>query len=270
MVVTPDMASDWLSYRNHPLNRKLSKAIAGKYQKDMEAVPSRWRETPEPMIFDTEGYIISAQHRLKAVANSGTTQRFLVCPNQSRDIFDVVDQGYKRVPAHVLNVPNATLVAGAARYLAALADGDRWSMPRFARVTTPEIVAVVRDWPELGWYGTEVTNVRLRTFIPGSAHLAIVAQASRTEHIGRIDSWLDGLLTGANLAETDPRNQLRNRFLLSHGTLSGTKNRDAVYSLIAKAWNAHAEDRVLPVLRHMTTETLAQVAGLVHERNEAA
>lgn len=30
MAVTPDMASDWLSYRNHPKNRPLSKIDKGK------------------------------------------------------------------------------------------------------------------------------------------------------------------------------------------------------------------------------------------------
>lgn len=271
ITVTPDMASDWLSYRNHPLNRKLSKAVAAKYQKDMEAKPSRWRETPEPMIFDTEGWIISGQHRLKAVANSGTTQRFWIVPGQSRDIFDVVDQTYKRQAAHNMrSVPNATVVAGAARYLAALADGDRWTMPRFSAVTIPEILTTVRQWPELTWYSSEVTNVRLKTFIPGAAHLAILAQAARTEHLGRIKPWLESLPTGANLAEDDPRVHLRNRFLLSHAALGGTKNRDLVYSLIAKSWNAYVQDRPMPMLRHMTTESLVRVAGVSFDRNEAA
>lgn len=268
ITVTPDMASDWLSYRNHPKNRTLSKAIAGKYQKDMEQ--GRWRETPEPMIFDTEGWIISGQHRLKAVANSGATQRFWVVPDQSRDIFDVVDQGYKRQAAHVLGVPNATVVAGAARYLASLAEQDRWTMPRFSAITVPEIVTTVRQWPELTWYSTEVMNVRGRTFIPGAAHLAILAQAARTEHVGRIGPWIEGLLTGANLSDTDPRVHLRNRFLVNHAALSGTKNRDLVYSLITKAWNAHAEDKPMTMLRHLAAEPLARVTGICWDENGGA
>ena len=115
MVVTPDMASDWLSYRNHPKNRPLSKSVAGKYQADMES--GRWTLTPEGLIFDTDGWIISGQHRLKAVANSGLEIEFWIFPDQSRDIFDVVDQGYKRTAAHVLHMPHAVSIANGARHL---------------------------------------------------------------------------------------------------------------------------------------------------------
>jgi hypothetical protein len=189
MDVTPDMASDWLSYRNHPKNRPLSKSVAGKYQADMES--GRWALTPEGLIFDTDGYIISGQHRLKAVANSGKTIEFWVFPGESRDIFDVVDQGYKRTAAHVLRVPHAVSIANASH-------------------------------------------------IPIGAHLAVLAQAARTEHIGRIQSWLDALHTGADLPPGDARLLLRNRFQAGVQVIGGANRRDLAYALIVKAWNAYA------------------------------
>lgn len=259
--VTPDMASDWLSYRNHPLNRPLSKSVAGKYQADMLAVPSRWRETPEPMIFDTEGYIISAQHRLKAVANSGTTQRFLIHPDQPRDIFDVVDQGYKRTAAHVLRVPYASNVANAARHLAALADGDRWGMPRFPKITTPEIVATYQAWDEISWYAAEAFAAYAATGVPIGAHLAVLAQAARTDHIGRIKLWLEGITTGANLAPGDARLVLRTRFQSGIQVVGGTNRRDLAYALTVKAWNAYALDASISQLRWTKTEVLPSVVG---------
>lgn len=262
MEITPDIASDWLSYRNHPKNRPLSKSVAGKYQADMEAVPSRWRETPEPLIFDTGGYIISAQHRLKAVANSGTTQRFLVYPNQSRDIFDVVDQGYKRTAAHVLHVPHAVPIASAARHLAAVADGDRWGLPRLPKITTPEIVETYRAWPELSWYDSEARNVYVAAHIPMAPHLAVLAQAARTPAIGRIEGWLDALHSGAIGDNADPRLLLRNRFLSGITVVGGVNRRDLAYALIVKAWNAYAEGQGLTVLRWMKTEPLPRVVGL--------
>src|SRR5207248_4448968 len=77
LEVTPEMASSWLSYRSgHPKLRNLSKDVTARYQSMMESGrtkpgPVLFREaTPEGYIFDTEGYIISAQHRLKAQANA--------------------------------------------------------------------------------------------------------------------------------------------------------------------------------------------------------
>lgn len=257
ILVTPDMASDWLSYRNHPKNRPLSKSVAGKYQADMES--GRWALTPEGLIFDTDGYIISGQHRLKAVANSGKTIEFWIFPNEPRDIFDVVDQGYKRTAAHMLRVPHATSIANAARHLAALADGDRWGMPRFPKVTTPEILETHRAWPEVSWYTTEAYAVYTAASVPIGAHLAVLAQAARDGHIGRIPTWLDALHTGASLGEGDPRLLLRNRFQQSFAVAPGVNRRDLVYALIVKAWNAYATDQLLTVLRWQKSEPLPRV-----------
>lgn len=259
LTVTPDMASDWLSFRNHPKNRPLSKSVAGKYQADMES--GRWTLTPEGLIFDTDGYIISGQHRLKAVANSGKSFLFWVFPGESRDIFDVVDQGYKRTAAHVLRVPHAVAIANAARHLAALADGDRRGMPRFPKITTPEIIETFRAWPELAWYATEAYTVYSAARIPIGAHLAVLAQAARTPAIGRIHPWLEALHTGANLAGNDPRLILRNRFQTGITVIGGGNRRDLAYAFIVKAWNAHVEGRQLALLRWKSDEALPRVAG---------
>lgn len=261
MTVTPDMASDWLSYRNHPKNRPLSKSVAGKYQADMES--GRWALTPEGLIFDTQGQIISGQHRLKAVANSGKSFDFWIFPDQPRDIFDVVDQGYKRTAAHVLRVPHAVSIANAARHLAALADGDRWGMPRFPKITTPEIVETFRQWPEVSWYATEASTVYGATGMPVGAHLALLAQAARTEHIGRIENWLEALHTGASLAPGDARLALRNRFQSGIQVISGVNRRDLAYALMVKAWNAYIQEQEVTLLRWSKNEVLPRVASVL-------
>lgn len=259
LTVTPDMASDWLSYRNHPKNRPLSKSVSARYQADMEA--GRWRLTPEALLFDTEGYIISGQHRLKAVANAGLEVEFWVFPEQARDIFSVIDSGYKRAPAHVLRVPHATSIANAARHLAALADGDRWGMPRYPKITTPEILETYRAWPELSWYPSEAHNVYTAARIPIGAHLSVLAQAARTTAIGRIQPWLEALHTGADLAAGDPRLSLRNRFQAGMTVVGGVNRRDLTYALIVKAWNAYVADESINLLRWIRSEPLPRVTG---------
>lgn len=268
MAVTPEMASDWLSYRNHPKNRPLSKAVSGRYQADMEA--GRWTEaTPEGLIFDTGGYGVSFQHRMKALANISTEKlveqygaphlRFWVFPNEPREIFDVVDQGYKRTAAHVLHVPYATHLGAAARHLAALADGDRWGMPRLPKITTPEIVTTFHAWPELAWYIKDIHATCVETGVPIAPHAAILAQAARTEHRDLIPDWLRQVKTGANLGPGAPALHLRRKF---HSPLpTGKGKRDLAYALIVKAWNAYANGTSMTVLRHAVTEELPKVVG---------
>ncbi|MET9385329.1 hypothetical protein ABZY09_30725 [Streptomyces sp. NPDC002928] len=240
--VSPEMASSWVSYRaTHPKLRPLSKSTAARYQADMEA--GRWRQaTPEGLIFDTEGYIISAQHRLKAQANAGLTLKWRIFVGEPRDIAPFLDQGFRRTAAHVIRVPYARDMGAGARHLAALADGNAFGMPRYNSVQVPEIVATYEAWPELNWYPSEVWAVWKATSIPAGPHLAVLAQASRTDSRLKIEAWLEGLRTGADLKAGDPRLLLRERFNGGFVTMGQVNKRDQMYALIVKAWNAYADD----------------------------
>jgi len=197
------------------------------------------------------------------VANGEITVAFWVYPNEPRDTFDALDQGYKRQPAHLLGVPNAVSVAAGARYLGALADEDPFDMPRFTRITSPEIYSLVQEWPELSRHSVCALEIRNAAYITPAAHLAVLAQASRTEYgtPEKIEAWRKGLMTGDSLSTYDPRLQLRNRFVRNHRNMSGAKNRNLVYATIVKAWNAWAEDRSLAILRWTPAERLPAVIG---------
>ena len=210
--VTPEMASSWVSYRNHPKNRTFSPSVSARYQADMAA--GRWRgATPEGLIFDTDGWGISFQHRMKALANvpaavlieryGNPYLNFWVFVNEPRDIFDHIDQGFRRTAAHLIRDKYATQTAAGARHLAALADGDTWGMPRYGRITTPETIEAYRQWPELGWYLKEIARVQYDIGVPSAPHLAVIAQAARTDHRDKIPLWLEGLGTGAGLNRGD-------------------------------------------------------------------
>lgn len=270
--VTPEMASDWLSYRGgHPKLRPLSRNVAAGYQRQMEN--GSWREaTPEGYIFDTEGYIISAQHRLKAQANANITLDMWIFPNQSRDIAPFLDQGFRRTAAHIIRQPYGKDMGSGARHLAALADGDRWTMPRYNRVPVPEIVETFEAWPELSWYPSEVWAVWRAAGIPSGPHLAVLAQAGRTSHREMIPDWLDGLRTGFDLHEGDPRILLRNRFRGGLHSLGQVNRRDLAYALITKAWNAYARGEALTGqgFRMRVNEVLPTVEGFTFTTKGAA
>jgi hypothetical protein len=261
MVVTPEMASDWLSFRNHPLNRPLSSGITEKYQRLMKDGSFR-QGTPEGYIFDTEGKIISGQHRLKAQANGNYTLEMWIFPDEPRDIFDVVDQGYKRTAAHLLRTKYATSLASGARILKALDDIDRFGMPRYNRLTTTEVVQTFREWPELEWYGAELFAAYHGGGIPMGPHSAILAQLARTDARDRIPEWLDQIAEGTGLNSTDPAWRLRKRFMVDGVTVRrGSSAQVMNYSLITKAVNAFVEGESMTVLRHAINEPIPDVSG---------
>lgn len=270
LLVTPEMASDWLSYRSYPRNRKISRAIVGKYLQDMNA--GRWKTIRQGLIFDTQGYLIDGQHRLSAVANGTAAVAFWVYPNEARDTFALLDQGYKRAPAQMLGVPYSSIIAAAARYLAVLADQDPYSLPRFNRVTNPEIFATVEQWPELVTMAELSGNVRNTAGIAQSPHLAVLAQARRTEFgtPENFEAWKQGLMHGVGLERTDPRLQLRNRFIRQGHTLKGSSNRDAVYNLIVKSWNSFVTGQEVNVLMWRAPEGTIPVIGFDWDKNNSS
>jgi hypothetical protein len=278
--VTPEMASSWLSYRNHPKNRPLSPSVSSRYQADMEG--GRWREaTPEGLIFDTDGWGISFQHRMKALSNVSAETlnrkygepflRFWVFVGEPRDIFDHVDQGFRRTAAHLIRDKYASQTAAGARHLAALADGDRWGMPRYGRITTPETIEAYHQWPELTWYLKDVVACHTEAGVPAPAHLAVMAQAARTEHRELIPAWLAGVRTGFNLGPGDARAHLRNRFRNGYITTGQGNKRDSMYALIVKAWNAYVVGTPLTVLVYKpSVEPMPVVEGFNNLKESAA
>jgi hypothetical protein len=276
--VTPEMASDWLSTRRWPNQRSRSNSIVSKYMKDMKE--GRWKLTRQGLIFDSEGYNIDGQHRLWAVANLTDAEltaayghpwvEFWVYPNEPTDTFDAYDQNFRRIAAHLINEPNSVMLAAGARFLAAVSDLDPWSFPRFGRLTTSEVLRTKDEWPELSHLVPEVVGVKNRVYVHAPSHLAVLAQASRSE-LGtpeKIASWFEVLRTGVTANPNDPRLKLRDKFLRDHGALGAAAFRPLVYSLIVKAWNAHAKGEDLPTLRWMNTERIPTVEGFSFTKTE--
>ena len=271
LPVTPEMASDWTTTRLWQHNRRISPAITAKYLKDMRE--GRWKLTRQGLIFDTEGWLIDGQHRLRALANAPHEDltkhygnpwvTFWVYPDEPTDTFDAYDQNFRRIAAHLIDEPNSVALAAGARFLASVADLDPWSFPRFGRLTTSEVLQTKENWPELGRYVSEALIIKTRARVPAPPHLAVLAQAARTEHgtHEKLNSWFEGLRTGAVANANDPRLKLRDRFLSDHRTLSSAAFRPLVYSMIVKAWNAHVLGQEVSILRWRTDERIPAVEG---------
>lgn len=91
-TVTPKMAEKWLNANNS--NRSLTPGVVEKYAADMLA--GRWTECIVPLAFYADLDIADGQHRLYAVIESNTTQRFLVLRGLSRAAGLNIDTGRGR------------------------------------------------------------------------------------------------------------------------------------------------------------------------------
>ena len=69
VLITPDIARYLLANHNGK-NRHISEAAVAKYARDMKA--NRWRDTGERITFDSNGNLVSGQHRLLACIEANT------------------------------------------------------------------------------------------------------------------------------------------------------------------------------------------------------
>jgi hypothetical protein len=271
MGITPEMASDWLSTRRWPNNRNISRSITAKYLGDIRQ--GRWKLTRQGIIFDTEGFLIDGQHRLSALANTPPEDLqakyghpwldMWVYPNEPTDTFDSYDQNFRRVAAHLINEPNSVPLAASARFLASVIDQDPYSFPRFGRLSTAEVLATKDAWPELSRYMSDALTVKNRAWVPTPPHMAVIAQAARTP-LGtpeKLNEWFDVLRSGVVSNGNDPRFKLRERFMRDGRTLSLSNFRPVVYSMIVKAWNAHAKGEEISSLAWRSNERIPTVEG---------
>lgn len=262
MKVTPEIAADWLENRNTQAQRRLSEYIAKKYAEIMAA--GRWLLTHQGVAFDSDGFLIDGQHRLRAVVLSGVTVEMFVTPDCDAATFAVLDNGHKRRASQLVHARNAAVIAAAARILAVVSgavtpDPHTQGGIYDGTMTTDLILEAVDSWPELPNLSAGVVQVYKYAKINQPVHLAVVAQASRSIYRDRLSQWFEGLTSGENLHGNDPRLLLRNRFLRDGRVLA--HSRSQAYNLVAKAWNAHALNKPMGVLKVAEAEDVVRIVG---------
>jgi hypothetical protein len=93
--VTPELALEWLERNTN--NRKLRTEVVAKLGRDLHA--GRFAENGDAVRFDVAGKLADGQHRLHAIAASGTAAWLLVVSNLPETARDTVDDGAKRTMA---------------------------------------------------------------------------------------------------------------------------------------------------------------------------
>jgi len=264
MTITPDIAAEWLEHRNKG-NRRISAHIVKQYAQAMRE--GRWMITHQGIAFDATGNLADGQHRLNASVESGVTFQAMVTVGVPRETFSVLDTGWKRQANQLIDHPNRTIIAAAARivgYIDGLIPKDVPIQGHVApnKVDNDLIIHIYQQWPELSSWAAPAQMAPRSTGIIPSAHLAAIAQAARSPYEHLIESWFEGVNTGAGLEAGDPRLTLRNRFIQGadirgHGTARMARS----YQLIAKAWNYYAQGQSISHLKVLADQKPPAIIG---------
>lgn len=94
IIVTPEMAEEWLkkseSFKNRPLNNRHVEA----YCKDM--MEGKWELNGVAIILNKDGVVIDGQHRLHAIVRVGIPQYMFVVEGVDERCVHTIDCGMKR------------------------------------------------------------------------------------------------------------------------------------------------------------------------------
>ncbi len=257
--IGPAEASELLT--KNVQNRKVASHAISKYVADMKN--GDWLFDGAPIRISSTGKLLDGQHRLTAVLQSKTTQKFLVIDGLPEVTQAVMDTGRKRTLANMLTIQgedNANALAAVINIAYKWEFGVRGSRlfnagsnlvidNRSMDPAFPVLLDYLNDHQELREVVKDVKPIiRATTMFPSLAGLSWWV-------LHKIDyadahEFFERLRDGAGLEVGSPILALRDRLhaINRDNRMRGLKtSHDHVLALVFKAWNAWREGK--PVIR---------------------
>jgi hypothetical protein len=255
VTVTPEMAGQLL--KRNPNNRPLDRSLIAQMVSQIRG--GSWQVTHQGIALDgplATGNLVDGQHRLNAILKAGIPTQVLVFEGVPRETFSVLDTGKRRSGGDVLALQgerDTTLLSATVRHVhlyRTLPSGS-W-VGSGARLTNNEILAIFQAQAD------DFRNAVKQGRILGK-ELGLIPTAGATAYFlsveaapaARVDEWMRGLITQANLGPDDARlafikvmNSLR-----SGGTQRRRTDTRGQIGLYIKAWNAWVAGKPVKSLR---------------------
>lgn len=201
---------------NHNVgNRKLREGLVERYAEDMKL--GRWTECPEPISFYDDETLADGQHRLWAIVESNTTQKFPVCRGLPREAGLNINTGRPRtlvdnakISGIDTGLSNELLACGRAMEEGATGVGK--GISGSAKLALLDKHREAAQWA--------VTHGPRGRWVRNSLILAAVGRAcyhTAPEDLGRLEAWCEVMTTGMPITEHDKAAVVFRNYLLSRG-----------------------------------------------------
>lgn len=232
--------------RKNQHNRTISDDIVQRYAQMMEA--GAWDyQNGTTIVFGMDGNLLDGQHRLAAAVRSNIPYTTIVVHTRSDTAFATIDQHRLRSLASVVRLSGFTSIedhclAAGFRWCVLMREGRMRSVSNgsasnnvaevvSALPTMQNVVSVFERTKGLRWFGGPMIGC--------AAHLWDYQPDKAIR-------FVDGIVTGADLNQGDPRLVLRNRVLADKPL---RRNPNELVSIMVKAWNAWFEGRKIGILK---------------------
>ncbi len=242
-IVTPEMASEWLSINVR--NRNIRRIDVDRYKRDM--LSGNWHLAGDPIRLGTDGTLLDGQHRLTALMEAGVTLSLLVIRNVEPAAQAVMDTGRRRTAADALSIDgkaHSTVLAAAAR-LKISYDLDKLDAKYEA--THEEILRCVEENPGLIAAVEFAKDFARRTDCPPSIVAFTFHELGQISLDEAADFWM-AASNKVGLSAGDPVIALTNRFAEARRNRE-TLTKRMYLSAIYRAWNYRRTGRPLRLIK---------------------
>lgn len=255
--VTPAIAESWLlkNNANRPVKKSHIKSLAQAMKR------GEWMLNGESIKFDHGGNLIDGQHRLQAVVMADVSVPMIVMRNLDPRVFATIDTGVVRGGGDALALkgfPLAFQLSGATKYIIAFETrGTLWNEGgNGIKFTNAQVVETIARHPDLANWVEKTHPAR---YIVPTSPLAAVCYLSQSKTNGhKVDAFVDALITGAGLSETDPAYLLRERAISARQGINKL-TRKGFTALLIKSLNAYRAGRAVKMLKWSSAEQFPEI-----------
>ncbi len=238
-TITPTVAEAMLA-KAAP-NRTINNAAVGHYKAVMLA--GEWELNGEPIIIDTDGFLLDGQHRLWAVVESGVTITSLVVRGAARESFATIDTGTKRTAGQVLSMVGlkyANCVAAALRLLMDYESAGGLTRKR-GRYSHKDVMSALKNNPNISLSAALATRCKMPRVLTLSTATFCHYLFAKRSATGAAE-FFERLADGAGLSRGSPILALRTR-LFKDAQAAARSDRYVQVELVFRAWNGFREGR---------------------------
>jgi len=245
--VTPEMAVAFLA--NNPSNRAINARAVAHLAEQMRC--GVWCEHVSPIVFNERGELIDGQTRLSAVIQYGKPVRMEIKRNVPDVVRPLIDTGRKRKASdwlQMLGIPNATIVAGAARIYGAHKQGFLSSYWQHGNFSTLNIQRIVEEHPSVIEFAQRALHARAAHILAPSQHAGMSCIfAEKDPELAAV--FCDEMGEGYEPTVYPAFHRVRETILKDRAVAKSALSRAVVLAYLIKGWNATRTGRALRLVK---------------------
>jgi hypothetical protein len=211
---------------------------------------NQWLFDGQPIRFTEDGRLLDGQHRLNAIIESNTEQKFLVIKGIKSESFKVMDTGRTRTGADVFSIngiSNSTTIAATVRFIIS-----------FKRNSLTINKSKITNTDLLNWYEknknisdivknafvmkNEFSNVLTATQIAGFHFLFA------KKNVIEAENFIYKLCTGLGVENTNPIFLLRKKLIQDKINVAKLPTNEK-FAFIVKTWNNYRLNKDVKILK---------------------